>query len=246
MKIGIIGAGRIGGTAAGLFGRAGHDVGLSNSRGPASLSDLVSTINREVGGSRVEAGSVADAALFGDLVLLAAPWRAQDGLPDPKIVGGKIVIDAMNPYTASGDLVDLGGSSSSEQVAKRLPGARLVKAFNTIYYEHLARQGRLDAPLAQRRAIFIAGGDVAANRVVSDLIKEIGFAPADNRTLRQAGRSQQRGTHIYDRDLPRAEAVAILASAFGGGAHRRTGGAVPPSRRARGRLSKDQLGSLDQ
>src|SRR5262249_5451467 len=206
MKIGIIGAGRIGGTAAGLFGRAGHDVGLSNSRGPASLSDLVSTINREVGGSRVEAGSVADAALFGDLVLLAAPWRAQDALPDPKIVGGKIVIDAMNPYTASGDLVDLGGSSSSEQVAKRLPGARLVKAFNTIYYEHLARQGRLDAPLAQRRAIFIAGDDVAAKRGVSGLFKEIRFAPGDTGALRQGGRGPEPGAPNFHRRLPHLEA----------------------------------------
>src|SRR6185436_3882232 len=82
MKIGIIGAGRIGSTAAGLFARAGHEVALSNSRGPASLSDLVATINREAGGSRVHASTVADAARFGDLVLLAAPWRAQDALPD--------------------------------------------------------------------------------------------------------------------------------------------------------------------
>ena len=102
MKIGIIGAGRIGGTAAGLFARAGHEVALSNSRGPASLSDLVATINRDAGGSRVHASTVADAARFGDLVLLAAPWRAQDALPDPNIVRAKIVIDAMNAYGESG------------------------------------------------------------------------------------------------------------------------------------------------
>jgi predicted dinucleotide-binding enzyme len=214
MKIGIIGAGRIGSTAAGLFARAGHEVALSNSRGPASLSDLVATINREAGGSRVHASTVADAARFGDLVLLAAPWRAQDALPDPNIVRAKIVIDAMNAYGESGGLVDLGGSTSSEEVAKRLPGARLVKAFNTIYHEHLARQGRPDAPLAQRRAIFIAGDDLAAKQMVSDLIKQIGFGPVDTGTLREGGRSQQPGTPIYNRDLTHGEAVAILASAF--------------------------------
>lgn len=213
MKIGIIGAGRIGGTAARLFARAGHEVTLSNSRGPASLEELVANINREVGGARVRAATVADAAGFGDVVLLAAPWQAQDALPDPALVRGKIVIDAMNPYSASGRVVDLGGSTSSEEVAKRLPGARLVKAFNTIYFKHLAGQGRSDAPLENRRAIFVAGDDVVAKKAVSDLIQQIGFAPLDTGTLREGGRGQQPGTPIYNRDLTHAEAVAILAAA---------------------------------
>ena len=213
MKIGIVGAGRIGDTVARLFARAGHDVALSNSRGPASLSSLLATINREVGGARVQAATVDDAARFGDVVLLAAPWRAQDALPKPDLVRGKVVIDAMNAYSASGGLVDLGGSSSSEEVAKRLPGARVVKAFNTIYSEHLARQGRPDAPLGQRRAIFVAGDDPTAKQVVSDLIKQIGFGPVDTGTLREGGRSQQPGSAIYNRDLTHGEAVAILATA---------------------------------
>ncbi len=213
MKIGIIGAGKIGGTAARVLARAGHEVALSNSRGPASLADLVATINREVSGSLVRAATVDDAARFGEIVLLAAPWRAQEALPDPELVRGKIVIDAMNPYTRSGSIIDLGGSTSSEEVAKRLPGARLVKAFNTIYFEHLARQGRPDAPLGQRRAIFVAGDDVAAKKVVSDLIQETGFAPLDTGTLREGGRSQEPGSPVYNRDLTHAEAVAILAAA---------------------------------
>jgi 8-hydroxy-5-deazaflavin:NADPH oxidoreductase len=213
MKLGIIGAGRIGGTAARLFARAGHEVVLSNSRGPASLEDLVATINREVGGSRVGAATAAEAAKFGEIVLLAAPWRAQEALPGPELVRGKIVIDAMNAYGASGSIIDLGGFTSSEEVAKRLPGARLVKAFNTIYYQHLAQQGRPDAPLEQRRAIFIAGDDVAAKKVVSGLIQEIGFAPVDTGTLREGGRSQEPGTPVYNRDLTYSEAVTILATA---------------------------------
>lgn len=213
MKIGIIGAGHIGGTIARLFARAGHEVLLSNSRGPASLEEPVATINREVGGSRVRAATAAEAAKLGEIVLLAAPWRAQEALPDPELVRGKIVIDAMNPYSGSGGIIDLGGFTSSEEVAKRLPGARLVKAFNTIYYEHLARQGRTDAPLEQRRAIFIAGDDVAAKKVVSDLIQEIGFAAVDTGTLREGGRSQEPGSPLSNRNLTYAEAITILAAA---------------------------------
>jgi predicted dinucleotide-binding enzyme len=213
MKIGIIGAGRIGGTAARLFARAGHAVALSNSRGPASLTDEIARINREVAGSRVRAATAEDAARFGEVVLLAPPWRSLDALPKPDLLRGKIVIDAMNPYSATGQVLDLAPSTSSEEVAKRLPGARLVKAFNTIYWEHLAKQGRIDLPLERRRAIFIAGDDAAAKKIVAALIDELGFAPVDTGSLREGGRSQQPDTPVYNRNLTHAEAVAILAAA---------------------------------
>jgi predicted dinucleotide-binding enzyme len=213
MKIGIIGAGHIGGTAAKLFARAGHEIALSNSRGPASLSGSIATINDEVGGPRVRAATAADAAAFGEVVLLAAPWRNREDLPKTDLFRGKIVIDAMNPYGASGEVLDLGGSTSSEEVAKRLPGARLVKAFNTVYWEHLAKQGRADLPLERRRAIFVAGDDPAAKKVVSDLIEEIGFAPVDTGGLREGGRRQEPGSPLAGRNLTHAEAVAILAAA---------------------------------
>jgi len=213
MKIGIIGAGHIGGTAAKLFARAGHEIALSNSRGPASLSGSIATINDEVGGPRVRAATAADAAAFGEVVLLAAPWRKREDLPKTDLFRGKIVIDAMNPYGASGEVLDLGGSTSSEEVAKRLPGARLVKAFNTIHWEHLAQQGRADLPLERRRAIFVAGDDPAAKKLVSDLIEEIGFAPVDTGGLREGGRSQEPGSPLSGRNLTHAEAVAILAAA---------------------------------
>src|SRR5512135_271931 len=213
MRIGILGAGHIGATAARLFARAGHEVALSNSRGPASLASLVEEINREAGAARVYATTAQEAAAFGDAVLLAVPWRTPEAWPAPGAVRGKIVIDAMNPYTATGGIVDLGVSTSSEEVAKRLPGARLVKAFNTIYWEHLAGQGRPDLPPARRRAIFLAGDDVEAKRVVSRLIEEIGFAPVDTGTLREGGRSQQPGTPVYNRNLTQEEAVGILAAA---------------------------------
>src|SRR5262249_54622938 len=168
-KIGIIGAGMIGSTMAKLFADAGHEVAISNSRGPDSLKDAVSTL-----GPRAHAMTVDAAARWGDIVLLAIPWRTAEALPSPVAVKGKILIDAMNPYTKDGGIMDLGASSSSEETQKRLPGARLVKAFNTIWFKHLAERGRKDLPIDDRQAIFVAGDDADAKRVVMTLIKEIG------------------------------------------------------------------------
>lgn len=211
MKIGIIGAGMIGGTAARAFARAGHDVAVSNSRGPASLAQLVREINEDIGAPRARAMTVNDAARFGDVVLLAVPWRSPEALPDPAAVRGKIVIDAMNPYAKGGGIIDLGDATSSEETAKRLPGARLVKAFNTIYFEHLAAQGNAALPLDQRRAILVAGDDAGAKRTVSDLITQLGFAPVDTGSLRDGGRRQQPGAPVYNQTLTAAEAREMLA-----------------------------------
>src|SRR5258708_21342771 len=96
MKIGILGAGNIGASAARLFVAAGHEVALSNSRGPESLRSLVAEL-----GPRAHAMTIADAARFADVVLLAVPWRTPDALPAPEILKGKIFIDPMNPYRAA-------------------------------------------------------------------------------------------------------------------------------------------------
>jgi predicted dinucleotide-binding enzyme len=184
---------------------------VSNSRGPASLEPLVAEINGEAGAARARAVTAAEAAAFGEVVLLAVPWRSPEALPAPEAVAGKIVVDAMNPYTASGGIQDLGGSSSSEETARRLPGARLVKAFNTIYFEHLASQGRSDLPLDERRAIFVAGDDAGAKGVVTALIEELGFAAVDTGSLREGGRKQEPGTAVYNRTITAREARALLA-----------------------------------
>jgi predicted dinucleotide-binding enzyme len=207
MRIGIIGAGMIGATAARLFVKAGHDVAVSNSRGPDSLGDLIAEL-----GPRARAATVDDAARFGEVILLAVPWRTPEALPAPALVHGKIVIDAMNPYAAGGGMADLGDSSSSEETAKRLPGARLVKAFNTIYYQHLASQGRTDLPESQRRAIFVAGDGQEAKTIVSRLIREIGFAPVDTGTLREGGKRQEPNTPVYNKTITGSEASRMLES----------------------------------
>ena len=213
MRIGIIGSGHIGGTAARLFARAGHDVAVSNSRGPASLAPLVDEVNAEVGEARVRAGTVAEAAAFGEMVLLAVPWRAPEALPPAELVAGKIVIDAMNPYTAEGGVYDLGDSTSSEETARRLPGARVVKAFNTIHYAHLATQTHHDLPLDDRRAIFVAGDDAAAKLAVSALIEELGYVAVDTGSLRDGGRRQEPGAPLYNRGFSGREAREAMGEA---------------------------------
>lgn len=207
MQIGIVGAGMIGGTLARLLVRAGHQVAVSNSRGPQTLAALVDEL-----GPGAHAATVEDAAEFGDVVVLAVPWRTPEALPPPELVAGKIVIDAMNPYAPGGGVVDLADSTSSEETQKRLPGARLVKAFNTIWYEHLGTRGRTDLPLDQRHAVFLAGDYPEALATVAQLIEEIGFAPVETGGLRDGGRRQQPGTALYDRVLTGAEARALAAS----------------------------------
>lgn len=206
MKIGILGAGNIGATAARLFITAGHEIAVSNSRGPESLKDLAQEL-----GSRTQAMTIDDAARFGEVVLLAVPWRTPEALPHPDLLRGKIVIDAMNPYRPDGGFYDLGGSTSSEEVLKRIPGARLVKAFNTIYYVHLAGRGRKDLPADERHTIYVAGDDAEAKQVVSRLIEEIGFAAIDTGSLREGGRMQQPDSPIYNQTYNGREAREFLA-----------------------------------
>ncbi|MGC2694499.1 MAG: NADPH-dependent F420 reductase [Candidatus Angelobacter sp.] len=206
MKIGILGAGNIGATAARLFISAGHEVAVSNSRGPESLKEFV----RELG-PRTHAMTIEEAARFGEVVLLAVPWRTPEALPKPELLRGKIVVDAMNPYRPDGGFYDLGGSTSSEEVLKRMPGARLIKAFNTIYYVHLASKGRKDLPGDERHTIYVAGDDAEAKKVVTRMIEEIGFAAVDTGSLREGGRLQQPDSPIYNKTYNGREAREFLA-----------------------------------
>jgi Predicted dinucleotide-binding enzymes len=195
MNIGIIGAGHIGGTAARLFVEAGHQVALANSRGPETLRELIAGL-----GPNARAMTAEEAARFGDVVLIAIPLKDYPTLPG---LGGKIAIDAMNYYPNRDGriaVLDSGEKTSSELVAEHLKGARVVKAFNTIWFEHLKTQGKKDAPVEQRRAIFVAGDDAEAKGVVTKLIEEIGFGAVDMGTLRESA-AQQPGAPIYNKDV---------------------------------------------
>jgi predicted dinucleotide-binding enzyme len=192
MKIGIIGSGNIGATLAHLFAKAGHQVEISNSSGQASLNALVKSISS----NNVTAATPEGAVRFAQVVLLAIPWRKKHELPPSDLFKGKIVIDAMNPYSENFEVIDLGNSTSSEEVTKQLPSARLVKAFNTMYYEMLRTGARNSQE--ERLVLFVAGDDPDAKAVVSKLIDEIGFTPVDAGSLREGGRKQQPGSSIYN------------------------------------------------
>jgi 8-hydroxy-5-deazaflavin:NADPH oxidoreductase len=205
MRIGIIGAGHIGGTLAKLSARAGYDVSVSNSRGPATLTALVAPI-----GPRARAETPEGSARFGEVVVLAIPWKRMDELPPGDRFAGKIVVDAMNPYSATGQVMDLGDRTSSEEVAKRMPKARLVKAFNTMGWRTLETGSRPTVPIETRLAIFLAADQKEAKAVVAKLIQDIGFAPVDTGSLKEGGRRQQPGSPIYGRPMTAREARDLL------------------------------------
>ena len=207
MKIGIIGSGNIGGTAAKLFVNAGHEIAISNSRGPESLTSFVNSV-----GPNIKAKTVEDAIKFGEVILLAIPWRKRQNLLSIlELFDSKIVIDAMNPYSENFEVIDLGNSTSSEEVLKLIPSSRLIKAFNTIYYEHLSTKGNPDASKEDRFAIFVAGDDFEAKATVSKLIEDIGFAPIDTGSLKEGGRKQQPGSPIYNNPMTAKIAYARLS-----------------------------------
>jgi len=145
-------------------------------------------------------------------VLIAIPFGRYQTLP-AKAFGGKIVIDTGNYYpNRDGRIPELDGgqTTSSELMSAHLQGARLVKAFNTIYYVHLAEQGDANLPFEDRRAIFIAGDDSQAKEIVAELIGEIGFAAVDTGPLHDGGKRQQPESVIYNRNLTAREARETL------------------------------------
>ena len=210
MKIGIIGSGNIGATSARLFVRAGHEVALSNSRGGEGLEALIAEL-----GPKAQATTIEDAARFGEVLLVAIPFGRFRRLPADAFKD-KIVIDAGNYYPQrDGNFTELDNdeTTSSELLASHLKGARLVKGFNTIWFEHLRTQSSTNLPLEERRAIFIAGDDSRAKEVVARLIEEIGFAAVDTGFLHEGGRLQQPGTALYNKELTAKEAADLLAAA---------------------------------
>jgi predicted dinucleotide-binding enzyme len=207
VNIGILGAGNIGANAAKLLAAAGHDVRIAGSRPPAAQE----TKARELG-ERVHAATPEDAVAFGDVVLLAVPWsRKEDAIPDAGPYDDKIVIDAMNAYTEDFEIEDLGARTSSEITQTLVPGAQLVKAFNTMHYRRLATEGKPKGTRG-RLAMFLAGDDAAAKAVVAKLIDEMGFEPVDTGSLAEGGRKQEPGSPIYNVPLTAAEAKKALAA----------------------------------
>jgi len=209
MRIGVIGSGNIGSATAHQFVGAGHEIAIANSRGPESLGDLVAEL-----GPAARAATVTEAAEFGELVLVAIPLGRIGELP-PQPFAGKVVIDANNYYSSrDGEIPELESdeTTSSELLARHLPEATVVKAFNTMYARKIAEDERPDAPVDERLALFVAGDDEEAKRRVVELIEEIGFAAIDSGSLAEGGRRQQPGSPIYGEELSGAEARARIGA----------------------------------
>ncbi|MGD0273409.1 MAG: NAD(P)-binding domain-containing protein [Gaiellaceae bacterium] len=201
MKIGIIGAGNIGGTLARHFARAGHELAVSNSRGPETLRDLVAEL-----GERARAVTPREAVAFGKVVVVSVPLGRYRELP-AEGAEGKVVIDTNNYYpNRDGQFEELDSDSttSSELLQAHMKGARVVKAFNAIYWIRLRDLGRPPGD-PERIGIPISGDDEEAKRTVAGLIDEIGFDPVDAGTLGEGGRKHQPGTPVYTADLRAAE-----------------------------------------
>jgi len=212
MKIGIIGAGNIGANAAKSFIEAGYEIAIANSRGAETLKDLVAEL-----GENAQAVSIEEAAKFGEIVFISIPFGKYKTLPADAFAG-KIVVDSNNYYPdRDGNFAELDDNktTSSELLAEHLRGARIVKGFNTIWFEHLKTQGDTNKPTEERRAIFIAGDDAEAKKTVTKLIEEIGFAAVDTGSLRDGGLTQEPGTAVYNRELTASDAQAMLDGSGG-------------------------------
>jgi 8-hydroxy-5-deazaflavin:NADPH oxidoreductase len=177
-SVGIIGAGRLGQAMARVGLRAGRRVVIANSRGPQSLTSVVSTL-----GEGVSAGTADEAAAAG-IVVIAVPWDRVPAAVRGLDWSGQIVIDATNDW----DSDDLNGKTSSELVAELVAGARVVKAANTLSAEVL---GSDPQEAGGRRVIFVSGDDADAKADVVALFDEAGFAPIDLGDLATGGAMQQ-------------------------------------------------------
>ncbi len=197
-RIGIIGAGRLGQAMARTAVRAGRPVVISNSRGPDSLSEVVSSL-----GSGAAAGTVEEAASAA-IVVIAVPWDRVAGAVKDLDWSGRIVIDATNDWEAR----DLDGKTSSELVADLVAGARVVKAANTLGADVLGADPHEGGG---RRVIFISGDDGEAKEEVSTFFERAGFSPVDLGGLAGGGELQQIHHPLAGLNLIRLDEASSVA-----------------------------------
>jgi 8-hydroxy-5-deazaflavin:NADPH oxidoreductase len=168
VRVGVIGAGLLGGTLARLLGQHGHEVVLAARRSRAELEPDVA------GWTNVAAGERAD-VVGCEVVILAFPWRVAEEALAGLDLTGHVVVDATNPFSEDFDIIDTGPDGSTGTVASLLPGARVVKAFNTLPWEHLVEAADERASTARRIGIPVAADDVDAVDEVTDLAGDLGF-----------------------------------------------------------------------
>jgi len=190
--VGLIGSGRIGSTVARLAVNSGHDVVLSNSRGPDTLQELAAEL-----GPRARAATSQEAVAAGAIVLVSVPLKAYPHLSDLSLAG-KVVTDTGNYYPQRDTQIpelETRSLTDSEYLLGHLPGSQVVKVFNNIFFKHLLNLAR---PLgaADRSALPIAGDSAAAKAAVTEFLDSIGYGTVDAGSLADGWR-QQPGTPVY-------------------------------------------------
>ncbi len=204
LRIGVIGAGRIGGTLATLWAKAGHEI-LISSRHPEELQKLARSL-----GPKARAGTPREAAAFGEVVLISVPYAAlpQIGRDLKRELAGKAVLETGNPYPArDGEMAEEARRQGTGVASARfLPGVHLVRAFNAINYRDLATEAHRSG---ERVAIPLAGDDAGALAVAERLVRDAGFEPVVVGGLERA-RDFDVGTPVYTRLLTAPELCKAL------------------------------------
>ena len=189
MRIGIIGAGNIGGNLTRRLSTLGHDVTVANSRGPETLHDLVA----ETGARAVP---VVVAAADAEIVIVTIPMKNVPQLPADVLAGaadGAVIVDTNNYYPQRDGQIpalDDESTTTAELLQAHLPTSKVVKAFNHIYASELTTHGQ-PAGTPNRRALVIAGNDVKAKATVTAMLDAFGFDTVDAGPLREGWRIQR-------------------------------------------------------
>ena len=217
MRVGIIGAGHIGGNIARFLAGAGHDVTVSFSRDPGSLEKLTAGI-----GVRVCVGSPAEAAASAEVVVVSVPWPViNEALAQAGPLAGKVVIDTTNQFGAGAELIPAGHTAAQFNQA-RMPGARYTKSFNTLT---AAFQRRAAARRGDNRVVqWLCGNDSEAKTIAASLITDSGFLAVDlggtaDATVMEAPR---RAGAVYGEEYRGPDAQAVVEAV-------RNGRPLPPT-----------------
>jgi hypothetical protein len=216
MRIGVIGAGRIGGNCARQALKGGHEVMLCFARDPSKLEQLASDL-----GERASSSVVADAVAFGDVVILSVAWGAiPEALAQAGELRGKVVIDTTNQF-GSGPKPEPGQTAASFN-AQRMLGARYVKSFNTLtasFQEQAAGRGG-----AERVVQWISGDDPQAKELVAGLIEDMGYVPVDLGGTKTCSvmEAPRRPRAVYGEEYRAADAQGVVDAV-------REGAPLPPT-----------------
>ena len=209
MNIGVVGAGMIGGTVGVLWAKAGHRIRFGT-RHPESLGPLLAEA-----APNASAGSPEEAARFGEILFCSVPYGAWPSLAPAlaPLVSGKVVLNSANPYPGrDGDFARAAiaaGEGAGVPVARLLPGARLVRAFNSVYFKTLQTEAHR---AGDRVGIPLASNDAAALDVAARLVRDAGFEPVVVGPLARA-RSFDPGTPVYNTGMSGAELARALGVA---------------------------------